>query len=351
MSSRFEPVSFAANSLEAKPDPALAERLHLQLLDQSHRLQGHQGKDVIQGLTQDPKTIPPRYFYDDRGSELFEQICTLPEYYPTRTETEILQAYAPAIARKTGACELVELGSGSATKTRLLLDAYAQLGDPLRYLPIDVSGGILESSALKLLAAYPSLQVEGLVGTYEQALKSLPPRELPTRMICFLGSSLGNLAPQACDQFFTQITTALAPGEFFLLGIDLQKAKSQLEAAYNDAQGITAAFNLNMLDHLNQRFRGNFNPRQFRHRAFYNEPLNRIEMHLESLKPQMISLEALGLDVEFEAGETILTEISRKFSLSQIRQELEAKGLEPTHTWTDSQAWFGLILCQMQPKT
>lgn len=351
MSLRFEPVSGAASSVEAKPDAALEDRLHLELLDQSNRLQGNQGTDVIQGLTQSPKTIPPRYFYDDRGSELFEQICTLPEYYPTRTETEILQAYAPAIASRTGECELVELGSGSATKTRLLLDAYAKLGEPLRYLPIDVSGGMLEGSALKLLEAYPLLQVQGLVGTYEQALKNLPPLTLPTRMISFLGSSLGNLGPQACDQFFTQITTALASGEFFLLGIDLQKAKSQLEAAYNDAQGVTAAFNLNMLHHLNWRFRGNFNPRQFCHRAFYNQSLNQIEMHLESLVPQTVSLEALGLEVEFKAGETILTEISRKFSLAQIQQDLEAKGLEPIHTWTDSQAWFGLILCQMQPKT
>ncbi len=305
------------------------------------------GSDVIQGLTQIPKTLPPKYFYDDRGSVLFEQICELPEYYPTRTETVILRQYAGEIAQITGSCELVELGSGSSTKTRLLLDAYDALGYPLRYLPIDVSAGILQSSARKLLLDYPSLEVQGLVSTYELALKQLTPTQLPSRMIFFLGSTLGNLNPQECDVFLSQVTAALDVGEYFLLGVDLQKSKQVLEAAYNDRQGVTAEFNLNMLKHLNRRFEGNFDTQLFEHWAFYNEQFNQIEMHLRSLKSHTVRLEALDLTVEFESDETIMTEISRKFDLGVMQQELQAKGLKPLKVWTDPKQWFGLILCQL----
>ncbi|HEY9600955.1 MAG TPA: L-histidine N(alpha)-methyltransferase [Allocoleopsis sp.] len=304
------------------------------------------GSDVIQGLTQTPKTLPPKYFYDDRGSQLFEQICELPEYYPTRTEASILRQYASEIAQLTGDCELVELGSGSSTKTRLLLDAYNTQSDLLRYVPIDVSAGILESSARQLLCEYPSLNVRGLVSTYELALKQLPPTQLPSRMIFFLGSTLGNLNPQECDVFFSQITDALELGEYFLLGIDLQKPKHLLEAAYNDSQGVTAEFNLNMLKHLNWRFDGNFDPQLFEHWAFYNEQLHQIEMHLRCLKAHTVRLNALDLTVQFDAGETIMTEISRKFNLSVMQQELQVKGLKPLQVWTDPKQWFGLILCQ-----
>jgi len=309
------------------------------------------GNDVIQGLTQTPKSLPPHYFYDDRGSELFEQICDLPEYYPTRTEASILRQYAGEIAQITGACELVELGSGSSTKTRLLLDAYEALDYPLSYLPIDVSAGILESSARQLLLDYPSLQVQGLVSTYELALKQLIPTQLPARMIFFLGSTLGNLNPQECDVFFSQITSALNIGEYFLLGVDLQKSKQLLEAAYNDSQGVTAEFNLNILEHLNQRFNGNFDTQLFKHWTFYNEKLNQIEMHLRSLKSHQVRLEEIDLTVSFETDETIMTEISRKFDLDVIQQELQAKGLKPLKVWTDSKQWFGLLLCQLQPTT
>ncbi|MCY7321312.1 MAG: L-histidine N(alpha)-methyltransferase [Phormidesmis sp. CAN_BIN36] len=309
----------------------------------------HPGSDVIRGLSQQPKTLPPRYFYDDRGSQLFEQICDLPEYYLTRTETEILQSCAPEIAEITGACELVELGSGSSTKTRLLLNAYQTSGHSLCYCPIDISAGILESSAQSLLLDYPTLKVHGLVGTYELALQRLTPSHLPTRMICFIGSTLGNLNPQECDRFLEQIKTALQPGEYFLLGIDLQKSKAQLEAAYNDHQGITAAFNLNMLRHLNHRFEGTFDLTQFEHFAFYNESQHQIEMHLRSLQSQIAQLKALGLTIKFAAGESILSEISRKFSLTKIQQNLESKGLKSRQVWTDANQWFGLILCQLQP--
>lgn len=306
------------------------------------------GNDVIRGLTQNPKSLPARYFYDDRGSQLFEQICELPEYYLTRTETAILHEYASEIAQITGACELVELGSGSSTKTRILLDAYDQLGYPLHYLPIDVSAGILEISAKQLLADYPSLQVHALVSTYELALKKLMPSELASRMICFIGSTLGNLSPQECDVFFSQVTSALHPGEYFLLGVDLQKPKDLLEAAYNDRQGVTAAFNLNMLQHLNERFDGDFDLQQFEHWAFYNDRQHQIEMHLRSLRSQTVYLQALGITVEFASEETILTEISRKFNLYTMQQTLAQQGLKTVQVWTDTKQWFGLLLCQLQ---
>ena len=354
--SMFKPTHRAAASPVSGPSisttrEGLLKRLYLeQLLSPAASLvqAKSRGADIIEGLSQISKILPPQYFYDDRGSQLFEQICGLPEYYPTRTETAILQSYAAAIAQETGACELIELGSGSATKTRILLDAYCDRGYPLRYLPIDVSGGILKQSAIDLLDAYAELEIHGLVGTYELALKRLPPPQLPARMICFLGSTLGNLKAQECDTFFNQIKVALQPGEYFLLGVDLQKSKQQLEAAYNDSQGITAAFNLNMLRHLNWRFDGNFNRLQFRHWSFYNESENQIEMHLKSLCTQTVRLEALDFTVNFKPGETILTEISRKFDLSQIQQELQTYGLTPLKAWTDSNQWFGLILYQLQ---
>ncbi len=331
---------------------AITRRLQIQHLLNSTPLSPNHlinGSDAIAGLTQTPKSLPARYFYDDRGSELFEQICELPEYYLTRTETAILQKCASEIALLTDSCELVELGSGSSTKTRILLDAYHQLGSPLRYIPIDVSAGILETSARQLLADYDSLQVHALASTYELALQQLILRQLPSRMICFIGSSLGNLTPQECDVFFSQIISALDIGEYFLLGIDLQKQKHLLEAAYNDSQGVTAAFNLNMLEHLNWRFEGDFNTTQFEHWAFYNETQHQIEMHLRSLRSQTVQLRALDLTVEFERSETILTEISRKFDLNTIQQELSSQGLKPLRVWTDPNQWFGLLLCQLQP--
>ncbi|RUT07954.1 dimethylhistidine N-methyltransferase [Dulcicalothrix desertica PCC 7102] len=306
------------------------------------------GSDVVKGLTQTAKTLPPRYFYDDRGSDLFEQICELPEYYVTRTETAILQACASDIAEITKECELVELGSGSSTKTRILLDAYQNLGLPLRYLPIDVSAGMLENSAKQLLLDYPTLEINALAGTYELALHELPAKQLPSRIIAFIGSTLGNLNPQESEVFFSQITQALHSGEYFLLGIDLQKPKHILEAAYNDSQGVTAAFNLNMLEHINWLYNGNFDTTQFEHFAFYNDTENQIEMHLRSLKSQNVKLEALNISVDIKASETIMTEISRKFDIATIKQQLSTHGLITQKVWTDTNNWFGLLLCQLQ---
>ncbi len=327
---------------------SLEQRLQLKcLLDNDLELQ-NEGKDVIDGLTQSPKFLPPHYFYDSKGSQIFEQICALPEYYPTRTEAAILQQNAGKIAEITGSCELIELGSGSSTKTRLLLDAYSDLNHPLHYFPIDVSGSILKESAYNLLKDYPTLQVRGLVGTYEQALSQLKPSSLPQRMIIFLGSTIGNFTHSECDRFISQVAAALNKGDYFLLGIDLQKPKHILEAAYNDSQGITAAFNLNMLQHLNWRFGGDFDLDSFSHKAIYNQSAKQIEMYLVSQQTQVVCLETLDLVVNFTAGEKILTEISRKFNRQQLKDYLTTKGLKVIESWTDSNQWFALLLCQRE---
>ncbi len=318
----------------------------LTLLKNHHPTLHDDGKDVIQGLTQNPKSLPPKYFYDDRGSELFEKICELPEYYPTRTEALILHKYADEIARITGACELIELGSGSSTKTRFLLDAYQKNPGLCKYIPIDVSGGILKNSVLQLQEHYPSLAIEGLIGTYEQALEKLELSSSQSRMIFFLGSSIGNFTPQECERFLNQISHTLKSGDYFLLGIDLQKPKEILEAAYNDSQGITSAFNLNMLSHLNWRFQGNFALDLFTHQAIYNQSEAQIEMYLHCQESHCVSLDILNLKVSFSSGESILTEISRKFDLAILQKELEMQGLKTLKTWTDSQKCFGLMLCQ-----
>lgn len=304
------------------------------------------GKAIITGLTQELKTIPPRYFYDSQGSHLFEKICELPEYYPTRTEASILEQYSKEIAKNTGEVEIVELGSGSSTKTQLLLDSYQDLECPLYYTPIDVSGGILKDSANSLLAKYPNLNITGKVATYEQALKKLSYSALSTRICVFLGSTIGNFSQKECDRFIDLITNSLNAGDYFLLGVDLQKPLSTLEAAYNDSQGITAAFNLNILHHLNWRFDGNFDSSLFEHQAIYNESENQIEMYLICTRSHCVKLAALDLIIDFREGEKILTEISRKFNLEKKSVYLNNKGLKVNTTYTDDKDWFGLLLCQ-----
>ncbi len=339
-------ISFPTANREALD---VSQRLKIDdLSDPTVTASANDGSDLIAGLTQAQKTIPCHYLYDDRGSELFEQICELPEYYPTRTEAQILRDNGSAIAQTTGNCELIELGSGSSTKTRLLFDAYEALGDRLHYIPIDVSAGMLEASAKQLLSDYPSLQIHGLIGTYQQALQHLPHSPLSKRMVFFLGSSLGNFAPEQCREIFQDVKKALNPGDYFLLGIDLQKSKAILEPAYDDSQGVTAEFNYNLLDHLNRRFQGNFNRDHFRHWTFYNSELGQIETYLRSTQQQTVHLKALDLTVEFREGETIHTEISRKFNLQDMEQELATVGLNGLKTWMDAKEWFALVLCQVR---
>jgi len=305
------------------------------------------GQDVIEGLSTSPqKSLPPKYFYDERGSQLFEQICELPEYYPTRTETEILKGCSNAIAQTTGPCEIIELGSGSSTKTRILLNAYQSANYPLRYLPVDVSDTMLSETAHSLLQEYPTLSIHAIASTYEPALRSLPPRQLPTKLIAFIGSTIGNLQPKECNQFLALIKNSLAPDDYFLLGLDWQKDTTILEAAYNDAQHVTAAFNLNMLQHLNEKFQGDFDLNNFEHIAHYNTQANQIEMYLESLVEQTVRLKKLNLTVEFKRGEQILSEVSRKFNLEEMTRTLSAHQLDVIKPFIDQNRWFGLLLCR-----
>ncbi len=306
------------------------------------------GSDVIAGLSGTPKTLPCRYFYDDRGSALFERICELDEYYLTRTERDILERAAPEIARLTGPSELVELGSGNAQKTRLLLEAHAQRSHPLRFLPIDVSEGMLKASARELLSLYEDLHIQGFSGTYEQAFAALGPRSSASRMLMFLGGTLGNFDAEERGVFLESATSAMAPGEYFLIGADLHKDKDILEAAYNDSQGITAAFNLNILRHLNRRFGANFVLDGFAHHAFYDVDRHWIEMHLRSLGDQTVALKDLGFEVTFEAEETIRTEISGKFDLAALAAEFAAKGWEKVAAWTDDRGWFAVTLFRLK---
>jgi dimethylhistidine N-methyltransferase len=304
------------------------------------------GIDVIAGLTASPKSLPPKYFYDDHGSHLFEKITQLPEYYLTRTETQILNHYSSAIVRTTGPCELVELGSGSSTKTRYLLNAMVRAGHAPHYVPVDVSGGMLEATAQQLLTEYDHLSIHGLVGTYDLALEQLAQPHLPARMVAFIGSTLGNLDPQACHQLLDKISAVLNPGDYFLLGVDLVKDPEILHQAYNDSQGITAAFNLNMLHHLNWRFQGNFQVEQFNHRALYNSDANQIEIYIDSLTDQKVELKSLELEVFFEQGEGLLSEISRKFEINALAEELATVGLNFVQAFTDASQWFSLLLFQ-----
>jgi L-histidine N-alpha-methyltransferase len=330
-----------------KEDKTSAETDHISPVSESVKdIYQEDGLDVVRGLTQSPKTLPAKYLYDHQGSELFEQICDLPEYYPTRTEAGILQTHAPQIPLITGPCELVELGSGSSTKTRTLLDAYQQWQVPSRYVPIDVSESMLKSSVVRLQGEYPHLDIEGVVGTYEQALNQLGTAKLPSRLIFFLGSSIGNFTPEEYAQFLRQLGQVLQSGDYFLLGLDLQKPVDVLEAAYNDSQGVTAAFNLNILQHLNHRFGGNFSTEYFRHQAIYNSVENQIEMHLHCLQDHTVYLTKLNLTVSFTAGETIRTEISRKFNLQEMQSQLASNGIKTIRVFTDPQQWFGMILGQ-----
>jgi dimethylhistidine N-methyltransferase len=305
------------------------------------------GADVVRGLGARPKTLPPKYFYDAHGSRLFDRITTLPEYYLTRTEQLILADSARRLGRLVGAADLVELGSGSARKTRLVIDALLEqmpLKSPLLYVPIDVSEAALEESATGLVAAYPRLAVSGLVATYEAGLAALPPRLAPRRLMLFLGSTIGNLDAAESVEFFAAVARALEPGDALLLGFDLVKTPGIIEAAYNDAQQVTAAFNLNMLRHLNRRFDGDFDLARFQHRAFFNAGASRIEMHLTSAGAQTVRLKKLGLAARFEPGETIRTEISRKFRFADMADAVVRHGFALAERWSDSQEWFALAL-------
>lgn len=295
--------------------------------------------DVLHGLTRTPKTLPPKWFYDAYGSELFEKITELPEYYPTRAEREILIARADEIARATGARTLVELGSGSSEKTRYLLKALPELHT---YVPVDVSESALTQAGQALIAEHPDLAVHALIADFTGGL-TLPGTPGP-RLVAFLGGTIGNLLPAERATFLASVRSLLSPGDALLLGTDLVKDESVLVAAYDDAAGVTAAFNKNVLTVVNRELGADFDPDGFDHVALWDAEQEWIEMRLRSRTAQTVKIPALDLAIDFADGEELRTEISAKFREDGVRGELAATGFELTHWWTDEEGRFALSL-------
>ncbi len=321
------------------------ERLQIREIG-SGRAAASFAEDVRRGLTSSPKVLFPKYFYDALGSKLFEAICELPEYYVTRAETEVFLAHAREIAGALGSpVRMIELGSGDGRKTRLLIEALLDRQGGLDYVPIDISRPAIEESGEKLLFAYPELRIEAWVGEFVPTLRALArkaPAPVGTRTLAlFLGSTLGNLEPDERTGLLGAVRDLLRPGDGFLVGVDLRKPASVLVPAYDDALGVTAAFNLNLLGRINRELGGGFDLTAFRHRARWNDELSRIEMHLESLRDQAVPIRGLGLEVSFATGETIHTESSYKFETAQIERLAAATGFELRRAWTDGERRFG----------
>ncbi|WP_328877704.1 L-histidine N(alpha)-methyltransferase [Streptomyces sp. NBC_00299] len=295
--------------------------------------------DVLKGLTSTPKTLPPKWFYDAQGSELFEKITELPEYYPTRAEREILVDRAGEIAAATGARTLVELGSGSSEKTRYLIDALTGLHT---YVPVDVSESALTLAGHALIEERPELDVHALIADFTGGL-ALPDTPGP-RLVAFLGGTIGNLLPAERAAFLGSARSLLSPGDALLLGTDLVKDERVLVEAYDDAAGVTAAFNKNVLAVIDRELGADFDPAAFDHVAVWDADHEWIEMRLRSRTAQTVKVPALGLAVDFAAGEDMRTEVSAKFRKEGVRAELSAAGLELAHWWTDGEGRFALSL-------
>jgi L-histidine N-alpha-methyltransferase len=301
-------------------------------------------KELREALLSAPRRIPSKFFYDDRGSDLFERITELPEYYQTRTEGALLVSIADRVAAVTRAEDLVEIGAGAATKTRILLDALRRAGTLRLYVPVDVAEGTMRRVAEELVAEYPGLKVHGLVGDFMTQLDAIP--NGGRRLVIFLGGTIGNLRPDEARSFLRRLHREIAPGDFFLLGVDLVKPVERVEAAYNDSAGITAEFNRNILRVVNGPTGGDFDPAAFRHRAFYNRETDWIEMWLVSERDQTVHLPALGLEIEIRQGEEIQTEISAKYDRRRAEQLLAGTGFEPLGWYTDPEELFGLALAR-----
>jgi L-histidine Nalpha-methyltransferase len=298
--------------------------------------------DARAGLTADPKHLPPKWFYDARGSALFEQITELPEYFPTRTERALLERTADAIAITSGADTIVELGSGSSAKTRLLLDAFRRAESLRRYVPQDVSEPALREAMDALAADYPGLELHGVVGDFTAHLDRLPPEG--HRMVAFLGGTIGNLLPPERADFLRALRAALRPGEQFLLGTGLVVDPSVLVPAYDDAAGVTAEFNRNVLHVLNRELRADFDVDAFDHKALWDAGNEWIEMHLVAQRAMTVTLAELDLTVEFAAGEEMCTEVSAKFRLPGVRAMLAEAGFGVAGSWTDPEERMALTL-------
>jgi L-histidine Nalpha-methyltransferase len=298
--------------------------------------------DVRRGLTATPKELPPKWFYDDRGSMLFDEITRLPEYYPTRREREILQTRAGDIAELTGADTLVELGSGTSEKTTLLLDALRDARRLRRFVPFDVCEPVLRDAASTIATRYDGLDVIAVVGDFEHHLDEIP--DIGRRLIAFLGGTIGNLVPDERARFLSAIAAEMGPDDAFLLGTDLVKDVGRLEAAYDDSAGVTAAFNKNVLTVINDRLGADFDPERFDHVARFDTENEWIEMHLRSTADQTVTIRDLDLTVQFTAGEQMRTEISAKFTRPRVEAELLAAGLKLAQWWTDPAGDFAVSL-------
>ena len=299
-------------------------------------------RDVYDGLTQIPKSLPPKWFYDSAGSDLFDQITRLPEYYPTRAEAEILRDRATEIAAASGADTLVELGSGTSEKTRLLLSALRDRASLRRFIPFDVDAGMLQAASSAIFDEYPGIEIEAVCGDFEEHLGEIP--KVGRRLIVFLGSTIGNLTTEPRAAFLAALFDTMQPGDTLLLGTDLVKDTARLVRAYDDAAGVTARFNKNVLAVVNRELSANFDLDAFDHVARWNADEERIEMWLRASNPQHVRVGALDLTVDFAAGEEMLTEVSCKFRPDGVDAELAAAGLRRTHWWTDEAGDFGLSL-------
>ena len=303
-------------------------------------------EEVASGLTSSPRSIPCRFLYDDRGSKLFEEICDVPEYYLTRAEREILEARAGEIAAafEAGPITLAEFGSGSSLKTRLLIEGLLRTHGRLRYLPVDISPSILEESSLELLDSYEALEVHAIATVYQDGLRHVHADEGKAKLVVWLGSSIGNLSREEAASFLQGVRRALDPGDRLLVGVDLRKDRATLEAAYDDAAGVTASFSLNLLARVNRELGGDFELSGFRHRAVYDESEGRVVIDLVSRRAQQVRIEEIGLEVAFADGEAIHIEDSWKYSESEIDALASRADLRTEKRWHDAARRFSLNL-------
>jgi L-histidine N-alpha-methyltransferase len=303
------------------------------------------GEDVRKGLSRPLKELPPKYFYDERGSDLFDRITSLPEYYPTRCERSILNRHAPDIVASSSAEELVELGSGTASKTRALLYAMAGAGSLRRYVPFDVDESVVLACAVELVELYPGLHVHGVVGDFGRDLHRVPDGQ--RRLFAFLGGTIGNLYPRERTRFLIRLRNLMGPEDQLVIGTDLVKDRTMLEAAYNDSEGLTADFNRNVLRVINESLDADFVPEAFEHVAFFDEANSWIEMRLRANGAQTVRIDGVNLEVCFADGEEIRTEISAKFTRDAVHRELLAAGLRLDDFLTDHHGLFGLALASV----
>lgn len=301
--------------------------------------------DVREGLLEPPRSLPPKYFYDKKGSQLFTEICSTPEYYPTRTEDNLLAHHGINIIEAVKPDQILELGSGNSLKTRRLFDACEKAEHACSYAPFDVCAPMLEITSEQLQSDYDWLQVTPLLGDYHAGLSNLPAIK-GSRLFVFLGSTIGNFAPEEARDFLAEIRSSMCPGDYLLLGADRVKDSTILSAAYNDAKGVTSEFNLNLLNVLNRELDADFKINYFRHDARYNERHSRIEMRLVCIKDQVVSLRRLNETISFRAGDEILTEVSHKYTFESVEKLLHGSGFDISRHYQPENRFFSLILAQ-----